>query len=276
MGIVKVVYFDEGSATDYVQVHEGGELSNVMMLIDEDANSGEAGASAKIGVKAKLLRALAGIDAAAGVDAGIRASFNSGTVVKSIISNTVLTDFLNVVDASSQEAPGAQAGYMAIQRFSNLRIEQIPGSISTMALLTPYFSMLRSGQSIAAGEFDIALDKLDGALSKAKGYFEFCGVREPDDKGDGGDERVIFRFNSDAFKNNYRPSDLLKMNLSLFAVKVGSAKLSALSANQELEFRGFDAKDNPDYGTSVEFSADAEEELDMYDVVLAGVSADDK
>lgn len=146
MGIVKAVYFDEGSATDYVQVHEGGELSNVMMLIDEDANSGEAGASAKIGVKAKLLRALAGIDAAAGVDAGIRASFNSGTVVKSIISNTVLmTDFLNVVDASSQEAPGAQAGYMAIQRFSNLRIEQIPGSISTMALLTPYFSMLRSG-----------------------------------------------------------------------------------------------------------------------------------
>ena len=273
MDIVKVVYFDEGSATDYVQVREGGELSNVMMLIDENEDSGEVGASAKIGVKAKLLRALTGIDAAAGVDAGIRTSFSSGTVVKSIISNTVLTDFLDAVDKSDQEASEAQAGHATIRRVSNLRIEQIPGSISTMALLTPYFSMLRSGQSIAAGEFDIALDKLDGALSKAKGYFEFCGVQVSGDKGD---EKVIFRFNSDAFKNNYRPSDLLKMRLSLFAVKVGSTKLSALSANQELEIRGFDAKDNPDYGTGAEPSKDAEGELDMYDVVLAGVSADDK
>lgn len=51
--IVKIVYFDEGSATDYVQIREGGKLTNTMTLFDEDEDSGAAGVDAKLGMKNK-------------------------------------------------------------------------------------------------------------------------------------------------------------------------------------------------------------------------------
>ena len=34
--IVKLVYFDEGSATDYIQIIEGGALSTIETLMNED------------------------------------------------------------------------------------------------------------------------------------------------------------------------------------------------------------------------------------------------
>ena len=105
--IVKIVYFDEGSATDFVQIREGGKLTNTMTLFNEDEDSGAAGVDAKLGMKTKLLKTLIGIDAAAGIDANARMQFSSGTVVKSIVTNTVLTDFLGAVasesDASSSD-----------------------------------------------------------------------------------------------------------------------------------------------------------------------------
>ena len=41
--IVKIVYFDEGSAADYVQIEHGGALDNVTTLLDQASSSGTAG-----------------------------------------------------------------------------------------------------------------------------------------------------------------------------------------------------------------------------------------
>lgn len=255
--IVKLVYFDEGSATDYIQIIEGGELSTVETLMNEDVESGKASAEAKGGISLGALRALIGLDASVKTEGLLDASFNSGTIAKSIISNTVLTDFLKAIKEA--DAP--------IERFEGVQIEQIPGSISSFSLLTPYLSMLKPGQAVEAGDFDISLDKLDATLSKAKGYLEFRGRQEG--KGD-----VVLRFNRMALKNNYRPSDLLKMNLTLYAVYVGECRIDDLVADKELGAEGFTVMDNPDYSDeqvspiSVELS-----KLAMYDVLLAGVSS---
>lgn len=255
--IVKLVYFDEGSATDYIQIIEGGELSTVETLMNEDVESGKASAEAKGGISLGALRALIGLDASVKTEGLLDASFNSGTIAKSIISNTVLTDFLKAI--KEEDAP--------IERFEGVQIEQIPGSISSFSLLTPYLSMLKPGQAVEAGDFDISLDKLDATLSKAKGYLEFRGRQEG--KGD-----VVLRFNRMALKNNYRPSDLLKMNLTLYAVYVGECRIDDLVADKELGAEGFTVMDNPDYSDeqvspiSVELS-----KLAMYDVLLAGVSS---
>ena len=72
-----------------------------------------------------------------------------------------------------------------------------------MVMVSPYLSMLRNGSSIPAGEFNIAIDKLDNALRHAKGYYEFVGTK--------GKSRVILRFNINSFRNSYTISDLLKM-----------------------------------------------------------------
>lgn len=261
--LAKVIYFDEGSATDFIQIFNDGKLESVAELIDSDRTEGEAGVRAQVGIRTKLLKYLAGLDAKAEANGTLSTSFNSGTIVKSIVTNTVLTDFIHAVKDDNTDA---------VRIFEKYSIEQISGSISSIALLTPYFSMLRGGQGISAGDFDISLDKLDPTLSKAKGYFEFLGVDKC------GSAKCIFRFNSNAFKNNYRPTDLLKMDLMLYAVKVGSCTLDELAADNELNIEGFTAKDNPDYesDTQADECADNAILLDMYDVVLAGVTVDGK
>lgn len=262
--IVKIVYFDEGSATDYVQIEHGGALDNVTTLLDQESSSGSAGVNGEASAKTKLLKALFGVGVSGDIEGSFNKSFVSGTIVKSIISNTVLTDFLNTVESS-------ESSTSSIVELDKLRIEKIPGSISSMTLLTPYFSMFRTGQGIPSGDFDVSIDKLDATLSKAKGYLEFLG--SPGDKG----KDVLLRFNSAAFKNNYRPSDLLRMNLKLYAVKVGKCSLSDLEVNNELAIEGFPSTDNPDYAEGVvDDSAAKGEDLDMYDVVLAGVRPDGK
>ena len=86
------------------------------------------------------------------------------------------------------------------------------------------------------------------------------------------------RFNINSFRNGYTISDLLKMNLSIYAIKVGKTTLDMLDVNKELGMNvSILPKDNPTY----EMRSDEEENksssqvLDVFDVLLAGVEADD-
>lgn len=257
-GVVKIVYFDEGSATDYIQMYNGGSLFYKAESKEADVKDGSAVLETKVGVGAKLRGFL--FRGSADADGSLGASFKDDTVMRSVLTNTVLTDFLETVEAQDgKPAP--------IRTFSDRRIAQIPGSLSTMTLLTPYLSMAKSGQDISAGEFDIALDKLDSTLNSAKGYLEFLGVQK-------GRRNIILRFNARAFKNNYRPANLQHMKLKLYAVYVGTSRLSDLMMANELSAEGFDSETNPEYrGPDQPERSTDDALLAMYDVILAGVRA---
>lgn len=86
------------------------------------------------------------------------------------------------------------------------------------------------------------------------------------------------RFNINSFKNGYTISDLLKMNLSIYAIKVGRTSLDMLDVSKELEMDvSIIPKDNPSYEGSneVEDNAASQKILDVFDVLLAGVEAVD-
>ena len=129
--------------------------------------------------------------------------------------------------------------------------------------------MLR-GASVPAGEFSIAIDKLENVLRNAKGYYEFVGTR--------GKSKVILRFNINSFKNGYTISDLLKMNLSIYAIKVGRTTLEMLNVSKELDMDvSIIPKDNPSYvdDEKTEEENNSGKALDVFDVLLAGVESDD-
>lgn len=78
------------------------------------------------------------------------------------------------------------------------------------------------------------------------------------------------------FFSNYKINDLLKMNLSIYAIKVGTTTLSQLDVNKELDIDFYSRpKDNPDYTSSEKKTPDDDTDknrkLDVYDVLLAGV-----
>ncbi|MDO5812872.1 MAG: DUF6414 family protein [Bacillota bacterium] len=250
--ICKVVYFDEDSVTDYIQIIEGGKLEKTTQLLDENDNNGETGVEAGITVGTKgFFKGLLGLEAKAEINSELKASFNTNRMVKNILQNTILTDFINLIDERNS----------SINKFKGYKLTVPKDSMTYMALVAPYLSMI-SNSDISAGEFNIAIDKLDSTLKNAKGYYEFVGVLDS--------ETVIFRFNIDSFKNNYKVTDLMKMNIIIYAIKVGVSSLSKLNFNNEFEIDNI--LDNPDYGDK-KSNRDVhnESEYDVYDVLLAGV-----
>ena len=269
--ICKIVYFDEDSVTDYVQIVAGGELENTTELLkSRDAQEAQSvQANGKVGISG-IFKALLGWEAGASADVSAGLSFNSSKMVKNIVKNTILTDFLKTIEDVSQGRTNSRLPKGTIKQFKGYKISAVEDSLSYMVMVSPYLSMLKSGSSIPAGEFNIAVDKLDNALRHAKGYYEFVGTK--------GRSRVILRFNINSFRNSYTISDLLKMDLSIYAIKVCRTSLENLNVNKELGMKvSLIPKDNPSY----EPNADAEEAaatsptLDVFDVLLAGVEADD-
>lgn len=68
------------------------------------------------------------------------------------------------------------------------------------------------------------------------------------------------------------------MDISIYAIKVGTSTIEKLNFNNEFEIEGnYSRKDNPEYEKKEEEKKDEtiKEELPVFDVLLAGVEAYD-
>ncbi len=267
--ICKIIYFDEESVTDYVQIVAGGELEKTTELLRDTSAvaEGKLEAQAKAGIGG-VFRAILGFEASASVSTNASTSINTNKIAKNIVKNTILTDFLGILEKdSSSSTLSVKSKEGSIRKFQRYKISAEKNSMAYMAMVSPYLSMLQSDSSISAGEVNIAIDKMDGALKNAKGYYEFVGTK--------GRSKIVLRFNISAFRNNYRISDLLKMNLSIYAIKVGTTSLDKLDFNTELDIENAVAKSNPSYSPDNKTNKKdiAHRQCDVYDVLLAGVEA---
>ena len=156
--LCKVVYFDEGSVTDFVQIIENGEFEKTVESLQKtlDEASGKTGVTAKLGISG-LFKTIIGNEATVNADASASATYNNDRIVKTIVKNTLLTDFIGVIE---KEPHG-------IKKFKGYTINTPKNSLSYMALIAPYFSLISDG-NIPAGEFSIAVEKLDNTLKNAK------------------------------------------------------------------------------------------------------------
>lgn len=269
--ICKVVYFDEESITDYVQIVAGGELTNTMELLNSrdvrEEQSANVSGNAGIG---GVFKALLGWEATAAGEVSGGLSFNRNKIARNIIKNTILTDFLKTLEDVNELGKGkARLPRGTIKKFKGYKLKVEKNSLSYMVMVSPYLSMLKEESSIPAGKFDIAVDKVDNVLKKAKGYYEFLGIK--------GRGRIILRFNINSFRNGYTISDLLKMDLSIYAIKVGRTSIENLNVSKELGVQiAVFSKDNPSYEDDLETDGmSSGQVLDVFDVLLAGVEADD-
>lgn len=264
--ISKVVYFDESSVTDYVQIIAGGQMQKTTELLKETgkSGSGEAAAEGSLGIS-KIFRTLIGLEGKLSVEANASISAKTQKMVQNILQNTILTDFLEIANNATHTN--------TIVTFEGYSIHVPKDSMSYYIMLSPYMNIInaKDGVKIDNSDMTLAIDRFDDTLRLAKGYFELVGVKDK--------EECIFRFNLQAFRNNYKITDLTKMNLVLFAVKVGEMEKGKLTLQAELELPTDTEEDvtNPSYE---ELSQKAEQQkgeniagnpLPVYDVLLAGV-----
>lgn len=270
--ICKIVYFDEESVTDYVQIVAGGSMENTTELLksreSKEGQTAEVTGTTGIG---GVFKALIGWEAKASASVSGNLTFSGSKIARNIVKNTILTDFLSILDEDSLSSKrSSKMPKGAIKKFKGYTISAQKNSLSYMVMVSPYLSMLKSGSTIPAGDFSIAIEKFDSVLRSAKGYYEFIGTK--------GRSRIVLRFNINSFRNGYTISDLLKMNLSIYAIKVGKTTLEMLDVSKELDMNvSTISKDNPSYEeqSGASEAASTSQVLDVFDVLLAGVEADD-
>lgn len=134
-------------------------------------------------------------------------------------------------------------------------------------LIAPFLQMIDGKiplKSSDGSEFVLDISKMEDAINKGRGYYEFVANIEGVEK--------ILRFNLDAFRNNYTMSDLPKMQLTYFAIKVGKINKQDLRVEKEFEFGTNKSSKRADY--TGESNDQETTEIDVYDVVLAGVVED--
>ena len=246
--MIKIVYFDNYSAIDYLNIYNGGEKTQSKEDMQEDMANLATKASAGIFAKLSWLPFVGG-EMGVSAEAGLATSENS--LIKTTLANTVLTDFLDKVKKDKR-----------IEKFEGYKVIPYKNSIAFFKMFTPFLKITKSDMESEGFVFDIS--KLDEAFESGKGYYEL--IAEKVEKGV--PSRCIFRFNIKAFRNNYTIADLTKMNLKYFATKVGSADESMLDIAKEFSMEqdknivsAFDLVDNKK----------SENEIDVYDVILAGV-----
>lgn len=266
---LKVIYFDEAFVADFMQIMAGGELKKTTEFITE-VNSdieGDVGADAGIGTEknglSKIFSFLSGatINADAGVNANL--SRKSDRIAKNILENTLLADFIALLDADKRRTKNKRCS--GIKIFPNISVRPEVNSFSYMMLIAPFLSMIDGELPIKTDDgnaIKIDITKIGEAIEKGRGYYEFVSTIEGKD--------VILRFNRGAFRNSYTMSDLPKMQLTYYAIRVGQINKTDLQVQKEFEFGTTKTSKRVDYASIIE-NSNTSIELEVYDVVLAGV-----
>lgn len=244
--LIKIVYFDEESASDLLDIMAGGKESSSKELTKERAAEVEAEARAKAAAKFNWLPFFGG---SAEAGAAASASAVGRSILNKTLSNTILTDYLGKL--------GKLGELKGIERLDGLTVSARNDSAAYMKMYTPYLAMLK------LDELPVNLAELDSALLSAKGYYELLGQ-----SADG--KKCILRFNIQAFRNNYGLVDLGRMRLVFHGIRVGKATETSLTMQAEMApatgpapLTGLDVVDD--------VSTEPGTLLDVYDVVLAGV-----
>jgi hypothetical protein len=241
--LLKVVYFDEDSASDYLDIATGGRLEKSSEKVKTRSTELRASVVAKLKATFSFLPGI--FSASARVQGSFDASTAGQSILRKTISNTILTDYLAQVQGDPR-----------IERLEGIGVTAPPESMAYLKMFTPLTTILRTEDS----GVDIA--KLDEAFVSAKGYYELVGARDDVDQ-------YILRFNFGAFRNNYRLNDLTQMHLVFHGVRVGEARADQLGLSAAMNKQ-------PDLlSNAEEILADTpridRQALPVYDIILAGV-----
>ncbi|MGJ7442954.1 DUF6414 family protein [Aquipuribacter sp. MA13-6] len=250
--IVKIVYFDEQSASDYLDITAGGNASTRSEYIRDRSAKTHAEVESKIAAKFSWLPFLgASVETGGGFDV----SRVGQSILHKTLSNTILTDYLASV-----------AGDERVKALRGFDVTAPKDSMAFMKMYTPYMVVAK------AVEAGLDLARMDEALERAKGYYELL-AREPGAVA----ASCVLRFNIAAFRNNYGLTDLGRMRLVYHGVLVGQTTETSLSVDAEMG--GSDtSRDESKTPTAIEIvdgpvdrEPAAVKLLDVFDVVLAGV-----
>ncbi|MCM3443944.1 DUF6414 family protein (plasmid) [Metabacillus halosaccharovorans] len=251
----KIVYFDEGSATDFLQIHYGGNIE----VVDEDNGkfTYKVGGSVdgKVGAGNSFFSL---IKASISLNGNANIEKSKDSILKSTITNTLLSDFVKF--ANSEE------NNKQISVFNGFNVDSIRNSFTFIKMYSPYIKLLKEDTEYTKDLADFNFIEIDDILKGAKGYYELLAVK--------GEEKSILRFNINSFRNSYTLTDLTKMDLTYYGIKVGECNLEDLLVENEFPKDEEIKKLTAEEIFNEQKNDDTRISLNIYDVLLAGISGE--
>lgn len=268
---LKIAYFDEESALDYLEAKHGGRYDKVSLDIIQRVKqiAGEVGGEASTDPKilSFVMDSLFGLK---GRVAGSASHNRTGdNKVSETLSSTVLSNFIEEVTNNQEHQEETFKHNFGI--FEKVSLSFVPNSVTFLKTISPMLKIIKD-ESVG-NEMPIQLGALDQIFTDAKGYYELISDEEEPSK--------VFRFNFNALRNNYRLNDLTKMNLTIIGIKVGECKETDLDWESEFNQKKKVSQDSA-FGEIVDAREENNPErindksmLSIYDVLLAGVTSNE-
>ncbi len=243
---LKIIYFDEESAIDYINIADGG----LVIKLDEikDGDKSQIGIGTEVGIEGKF-SLFNFFKANAKVEANAELLQYGESIVKSTLTNTILTDYIAKANMDKYT-----------MKFEDYKISPITNSLAFWKMYTPYTVIFKDEYSDKISP-EVDITKLDYVIDSVKGYYELVAEKEK--------IKIILRFNSKGFRNNYKLSNLMNMNLVYYGVLVGYSSLEQYSVEKEFDINEKELNIDEIRGTDNSLEKD---KLPIYDIVLAGVT----
>lgn len=241
-GFIKIIYFDQQAAQDYLDITNGGRLD----WTKEENRKRAAEILAEIEAQGKSgFNIIEIIKASLSGSVNVKGATEISHIFDSTVKNTLLTDYLEKVNISSD-----------VQKFNKCVLYAPEASASMYKMLSSYLTIVPKDQ------MPIDMEKLNSAVLSERGYYSLLVS---------GDDSTVLRFNIKAFSNNYGLADIGKMKLTCYGVLVGECEVEDLSI--ENEFGPIKKKEEVTAEAVVDGYDPVQEKhkLQIYDVVLAGV-----
>lgn len=242
--MLKIVYFDETAATDYITIQNGGQID--WSTTENKERLAKIIAEIEMQTKGSF-NLLSIIKSSISGNANGVVDGNASKIIKSTITNTLLTDYISLASKDDN-----------IKKFHDDGVYAPENSISMYKMYSSYLNI------VPKEEIPINLEGLNHALLGERGYYQMLLNSETEPS-------CVLRFNINAFKNNYSLADLSKMNLSYFGVKVGKCSKEQLSLENEFVTKAQTCIPNIEEILTGEKAESPLKNLDVYDIVLAGV-----
>lgn len=251
----KIIYFDEGSATDILLIEHGGQISSIDETQGTVSLKGEASGELSVGAGTGFLNI---VKAAFNTKVSANVSNSKDTLATKTVTNTILTDFVALKEKLVEKK--------SIEILEGYKVTALKDSFAYMKMYAPYMKIFREGSEAVEGLRDLDLQNVDEILTAAKGYYEMVAYKNQ--------EEIIIRFNINSFKNAYVLTDLPKMNLTFIAIEVGDCNKEELFIQNEL------SGDAPSIetldisilmGNNPSAQIGSNTKLKLYDVILGGI-----
>ena len=247
--MLKIIYFDENSAIDYLEIKNRGRKTKNTDKKNQTTGSVETGMGARIGTSPVLnmISGLFGADIS--VEAKASVSKAGESIIKTTISTSILSEYFETTNKDAK-----------VSKIKDHRIVFDEGSLTYIKTIFPIFNIM--GEDLTK-DMPINFSKIDSAIDYLKGYYSTFAEDENGNK-------KILRFNIKAFRNNYKLTDLTIMNLTFYAVKVGEMELVDNKLSFDNEFMQKNTR-KPSKAKVAGREPEEAKKYDLFDVVLAGV-----